>query len=97
LTFTTGQPPDGHKITLLLEESGLDNQIRPINIRQGDQFETDFLKIAPNNRIPAIFYCKPVDGCLGPMAGQNQHLVPKKKFFRRLNGTLKKQAAYLAC
>jgi GST-like protein len=54
--------PNGHKVTLFLEESGLDYQIKPINISRGDQFEADFLKIAPNNRIPAIVDHKPVDG-----------------------------------
>jgi GST-like protein len=54
--------PNGHKVTLFLEEAGLDYQIKPINISRGDQFEPDFLKIAPNNRIPAIVDHKPVDG-----------------------------------
>jgi GST-like protein len=46
--------PNGHKITLFLEEAGLPYRIHPINIGKGDQFAPDFLKIAPNNRIPAI-------------------------------------------
>ncbi len=46
--------PNGHKITLFLEEAGLPYQILPINISKGEQFGADFLKIAPNNRIPAI-------------------------------------------
>lgn len=54
--------PNGHKITLLLEECGLEYQIKPINIGKGDQFEPDFLKIAPNNRIPAIVDHQPSDG-----------------------------------
>ena len=54
--------PNGHKITLILEEAGLEYKIHPINIGQGDQFEPDFLKIAPNNRIPAIVDHNPVDG-----------------------------------
>ena len=54
--------PNGHKITLFLEEAGLDYQIFPINISKGDQFQPEFLKIAPNNRIPAIVDQAPADG-----------------------------------
>lgn len=54
--------PNGHKITLFLEECGLEYQIKPINIGKGDQFEPDFLKISPNNRIPAIVDQHPSDG-----------------------------------
>lgn len=46
--------PNGHKITIALEEMGLDYQIFPINIMENDQFQADFLKISPNNKIPAI-------------------------------------------
>jgi len=46
--------PNGHKITLFLEESGLPYRIVPINIGKGDQFRPEFLAISPNNRIPAI-------------------------------------------
>ena len=54
--------PNGHKITLFLEESGLPYTIRPINISRGEQFDPDFLRIAPNNRIPAIVDHEPSDG-----------------------------------
>lgn len=46
--------PNGHKVTMFLEESGLEYSIKPINISKGEQFVPAFLKIAPNNRIPAI-------------------------------------------
>lgn len=46
--------PNGHKITIALEEMELDYQIFPINILEDDQFQPDFLKISPNNKIPAI-------------------------------------------
>lgn len=46
--------PNGHKISIALEEMGLEYQIFPINISQDDQFQPDFLKISPNNKIPAI-------------------------------------------
>ena len=46
--------PNGHKVHIMLEETGLDYTVIPINIGQGDQFQPDFLKISPNNRIPAI-------------------------------------------
>lgn len=54
--------PNGHKVTLFLEETGLDYQIHPINIGKGDQFDPAFLKIAPNNRMPAIVDHAPADG-----------------------------------
>jgi GSH-dependent disulfide-bond oxidoreductase len=54
--------PNGHKITIFLEEVGLPYTIIPVNIGAGDQFKSDFLKISPNNRIPAIVDHKPADG-----------------------------------
>ncbi|QEL55280.1 glutathione binding-like protein [Chromobacterium paludis] len=54
--------PNGHKITIFLEESGLPYRIVPVNIGQGEQFAPDFLRIAPNNRIPAIVDHAPADG-----------------------------------
>src|SRR5215831_772195 len=46
--------PNGHKITIFLEETGLPYSIKPVNIGKGDQFRPEFLAISPNNRIPAI-------------------------------------------
>lgn len=46
--------PNGHKVHIMLEEAGLKYRVHGINIRQGDQFKPEFLKISPNNRIPAI-------------------------------------------
>jgi GST-like protein len=46
--------PNGHKITIFLEEAGLPYRIVPVNIGKGEQFKPDFLKISPNNRMPAI-------------------------------------------
>ena len=54
--------PNGHKITIFLEEVGLTYQIKPVNIGKGEQFQPDFLKIAPNNRMPAIVDHVPADG-----------------------------------
>lgn len=54
--------PNGHKITMFLEEAGLPYTIHAVNIGQGEQFKPDFLKIAPNNRMPAIFDHEPTDG-----------------------------------
>ncbi len=54
--------PNGHKITMLLEEAELPYTLIPVNIGTGDQFKPDFLKIAPNNRIPAIIDREPADG-----------------------------------
>ncbi|QNP48805.1 glutathione binding-like protein [Diaphorobacter aerolatus] len=54
--------PNGHKITLFLEEAGLPYKIHPVNIGKGEQFAPEFLRIAPNNRIPAIVDQAPADG-----------------------------------
>lgn len=54
--------PNGHKITLFLEEAGLPYRIVPVHIGRGEQFDPDFLRIAPNNRIPAIVDTAPADG-----------------------------------
>ena len=54
--------PNGHKITLFLEESGLPYRIHAVNIGRGEQFDPAFLKIAPNNRIPAIVDNAPAQG-----------------------------------
>ncbi|CAN5355856.1 glutathione S-transferase N-terminal domain-containing protein [soil metagenome] len=54
--------PNGHKVTLFLEETGLPYRIHGVNIGKGAQFEPDFLAIAPNNRIPAIIDDEPVGG-----------------------------------
>ncbi len=54
--------PNGHKITLFLEEVGLPYAIHPVNLSRGDQFKPEFLAISPNNRIPAIVDNDPGDG-----------------------------------
>jgi GSH-dependent disulfide-bond oxidoreductase len=54
--------PNGHKITLFLEEAGLPYTIHPVDIGKGEQFAPDFLAIAPNNRMPAIVDHAPADG-----------------------------------
>lgn len=54
--------PNGHKITLFLEEAGLEYTIKPVNIGAGDQFNPEFLKFSPNNRMPAIIDRAPADG-----------------------------------
>ena len=54
--------PNGHKVTLLLEEAGLEYRIHPVNIGSGDQFKPEFLAISPNNKMPAIVDHAPADG-----------------------------------
>jgi GSH-dependent disulfide-bond oxidoreductase len=54
--------PNGHKITMFLEEAGLDYRIHPIDISAGDQFKAEFLAFSPNNRMPAILDPEPADG-----------------------------------
>ena len=53
--------PNGHKITIFLEEAGLRYRIVPVNIGAGDQFKPEFLRISPNNRIPAIIDHDPAE------------------------------------
>jgi GST-like protein len=54
--------PNGHKLTMFLEETGLPYRIHPINIGKGEQFAPEFLAISPNNRIPAIVDREPQGG-----------------------------------
>jgi len=54
--------PNGHKVTLMLEEPGLPYQIQPVNIGAGDQFTPAFLAISPNNKMPALVDHQPTDG-----------------------------------
>jgi GST-like protein len=54
--------PNGHKITMFLEETGLDYRLTAVDIGTGDQFKPAFLAIAPNNRMPAIIDHAPADG-----------------------------------
>ena len=59
--------PNGHKLTMFLEETGLPYTVKPVNISRGEQFAPEFLAIAPNNRIPAIVDHAPaIEG--GPVA-----------------------------
>jgi GSH-dependent disulfide-bond oxidoreductase len=54
--------PNGHKVTMFLEEAGLPYTLKAVNIGKGDQFKPDFLAIAPNNRMPAIVDHDPAGG-----------------------------------
>ena len=54
--------PNGHKITMFLEEAEVPYVLHGVNIGKGDQFKPDFLAISPNNRIPAMIDHKPADG-----------------------------------
>jgi GST-like protein len=54
--------PNGHKVTLFLEEAGLPYDIHPVDIGKGEQFRPEFLAIAPNNRMPAIIDDEPAGG-----------------------------------
>jgi GST-like protein len=59
--------PNGHKITLMLEECGLPYTLKPVNITKGEQLAPDFLAISPNNKMPAIVDHDPGDGS-GPIS-----------------------------
>jgi GST-like protein len=54
--------PNGHKITIFLEEAGLAYSVHPINIGKGEQFTPEYLGISPNNKIPAIVDDSPPGG-----------------------------------
>ena len=54
--------PNGWKLSIALEEMELEYRLVPVNIMRGEQFREDFLKISPNNRMPAIVDHDPVDG-----------------------------------
>src|ERR1700733_925893 len=54
--------PNGHKVTIFLEEAGLEYKIIPVNIGKGEQFKAEFLGVPPNNRTPAIVDHKPAGG-----------------------------------
>src|SRR5437763_13560489 len=54
--------PNGHKITIFLEETALPYTLIPVNIGKGEQFKADFLTVSPNNRIPALVDHAPVGG-----------------------------------
>src|SRR5262250_1367860 len=54
--------PNGHKITIFLEETGLPYNIMPVNIGKGEQFKAEFLAVSPNNRIPALIDRAPAGG-----------------------------------
>ena len=54
--------PNGHKVTMFLEETKTPYRLVPVNIGRGEQFEPEFLRISPNNRIPAIVDNTPVEG-----------------------------------
>ena len=54
--------PNGYKVQILMEESGLEHRVIPVNIGKGDQFKPKFLAISPNNRIPAIVDHDPQGG-----------------------------------
>jgi GST-like protein len=54
--------PNGHKITMFLEEAGLEYRIFPVDISAGDQFKPEFLAFSPNNRMPAIIDHAPEGG-----------------------------------
>ena len=58
----TWPTPNGHKIHIMLEECKLPYRVLPINIGTGDQFQPDFLKISPNNKIPALVDSEGPDG-----------------------------------
>jgi len=62
ITQYTWPTPNGHKVSILIAELGLENEVVAVDINAGAQFDPDFLKFSPNNRIPAIVDHDPADG-----------------------------------
>jgi len=58
----TWNTPNGHKLTIFLEEAGLPYRLHPVDLTKGEQFSPEFLRISPNNKIPAIVDNAPADG-----------------------------------
>ena len=54
--------PNGHKLTIFLEETGTPYKVIPVNIGKGEQFKAEFLAVSPNNRIPALVDHDPPGG-----------------------------------
>jgi GSH-dependent disulfide-bond oxidoreductase len=71
----TWPTPNGHKIHIMLEETGLEYRIHPIDIGEGDQFKPEFLKISPNNKMPAIVDSDGPDGKPMPLAESGAILI----------------------
>ena len=62
ITQYTWPTPNGHKVSILIAELGLENEVVAVDINQGDQFDPEFLALSPNNRIPAIVDHAPAVG-----------------------------------
>ena len=62
--------PNGHKITLFLEEAELAYRLIRVDIGKGEQFHPQFLAISPNNKVPAIVDHMPADGGAAVLAGR---------------------------
>ncbi len=62
ITLHAWPTPNAHKISIMLEECGLDYEVVPVDITAGDQFSPEFLKVTPNNRMPAIMDSDGPDG-----------------------------------
>jgi len=62
IDFSYWPTPNGHKVTLFLEESALAYRLLPVNLTKGEQFTPEFLRISPNNKMPAIVDTSPKDG-----------------------------------
>lgn len=63
----TWPTPNGHKVHIMLEECGLPYTVHPIDINKGDQFDSDFLKFSPNNKMPAIIDADGPEGAPYPV------------------------------
>jgi len=91
--------PNGHKITLFLEEAQLDYRILPVDISKGEQFRPEFLAISPNNKIPAIVDHEPDDGGapLSLFESGEILLYLAEKSGKLLSGELRERSGSITC
>ncbi|MBL8308858.1 MAG: glutathione S-transferase N-terminal domain-containing protein [Burkholderiales bacterium] len=78
--------PNGHKITMFLEEAKIKYRLVPVNIGKGAQFDPAFLKVAPNNRIPAIVDHKPMQA--EPTTARGKPAAPSEPFMLFESGAI---------
>ena len=76
LELYTWSTPNGRKISIALEELGLDYEVTPIDISKGDQYSADFTAISPNQKIPALADTETGITLVTPdMLGQHMHFT----------------------
>ena len=88
----TSPTPNGHKISIALEEMGLDYEVKPIDLMNNEQKTEDFLSICPNGRIPAIVDTDKENNRITTNFAQYNEIEKISKNGGRCNNKTKKQA-----